>query len=82
MRWGSNFRAAALFPDHVLVQSPLLQPCCNGGSGEELRACEPIEIIGGPERTRTSDLRFRKPLLYPTELRDRKVFYGAGSVSC
>jgi hypothetical protein len=26
---------------------------------------------GGPERTRTSDLRFRKPLLYPAELRDR-----------
>src|SRR6478672_9652320 len=28
---------------------------------------------GGPERTRTSDLRFRKPLLYPTELRDHYV---------
>ena len=27
--------------------------------------------IGGPERTRTSDLRFRKPLLYPAELRDQ-----------
>ena len=27
---------------------------------------------GGPERTRTSDLRFRKPLLYPAELRDRR----------
>ena len=26
---------------------------------------------GGPERSRTSDLRFRKPLLYPAELRDR-----------
>ena len=26
---------------------------------------------GGPERIRTSDLRFRKPLLYPAELRDR-----------
>ncbi len=25
---------------------------------------------GGPERSRTSDLRFRKPLLYPAELRD------------
>ena len=24
-----------------------------------------------PERARTSDLRFRKPLLYPAELRDR-----------
>src|SRR5207245_9059107 len=29
--------------------------------------------VGGPERTRTSDLRFRKPLLYPAELRDRIV---------
>ena len=28
------------------------------------------EGSGGPERTRTSDLRFRKPLLYPAELRD------------
>src|SRR6266478_3771442 len=33
------------------------------------------EGIGGPERTRTSDLRFRKPLLYPAELRDRKHFH-------
>ena len=34
-----------------------------------------IDLIGGPERTRTSDLRFRKPLLYPTELRDHKGFF-------
>src|SRR5262245_25368235 len=27
-------------------------------------------FIGGPGRTRTCDLRFRKPLLYPAELRD------------
>ena len=26
---------------------------------------------GGPGKTRTCDLRFRKPLLYPAELRDR-----------
>jgi hypothetical protein len=25
----------------------------------------------GPDRTRTCDLRFRKPLLYPAELRDQ-----------
>src|SRR5262245_38261117 len=31
--------------------------------------------LGGPERTRTSDLRFRKPLLYPAELRDHKGFF-------
>jgi hypothetical protein len=33
------------------------------------------ESRGGPERTRTSDLRFRKPLLYPAELRDHKSFF-------
>src|SRR5262244_2143938 len=27
-------------------------------------------FFGGPGRTRTCDLRFRKPLLYPAELRD------------
>ena len=30
-------------------------------------------FAGGPDRTRTCDLRFRKPLLYPAELRDRAV---------
>ncbi len=27
----------------------------------------PLQIYGAPRRTRTSDLRFRKPSLYPTE---------------
>lgn len=27
--------------------------------------------FGGPGKTRTCDLRFRKPLLYPAELRDQ-----------
>src|SRR5262245_39959800 len=35
--------------------------------------------LGGPERTRTSDLRFRKPLLYPAELRDRSQNFVSGS---
>jgi hypothetical protein len=30
---------------------------------------------GGPERSRTSDLRFRKPLLYPAELRDHAIVF-------
>jgi hypothetical protein len=30
-----------------------------------------ILLVGGPGKTRTSDLRFRKPLLYPAELRDQ-----------
>src|SRR5450830_354755 len=33
---------------------------------------------GGPERSRTSDLRFRKPLLYPAELRDRTARFSTG----
>ena len=37
-------------------------------------------VDGGPERTRTSDLRFRKPLLYPAELRDQKVFFVWGAI--
>ena len=30
-----------------------------------------FDFTGGPGKTRTCDLRFRKPLLYPAELRDR-----------
>src|SRR5881396_2378990 len=37
-------------------------------------------FFGGPDRTRTCDLRFRKPLLYPAELRDRCQFISYGSV--
>jgi hypothetical protein len=35
------------------------------------RACFPLRWDGGPGRSRTADQRFRKPLLYPTELRGR-----------
>ncbi len=38
-----------------------------GGGGRS----QASEKIGDPERIRTSDLRFRKPLLYPAELRGR-----------
>src|SRR5437588_9945201 len=40
---------------------------------------DPSQSSGGPERTRTSDLRFRKPLLYPAELRDRLWNFAAYS---
>jgi hypothetical protein len=40
---------------------------------ESLVKCGFLKCRGGPERTRTSDLRFRKPLLYPAELRDHYV---------
>src|SRR5205807_1457238 len=33
-----------------------------------------VDSVGGPDRTRTCDLRFRKPLLYPAELRDHVGF--------
>src|SRR3954447_16996109 len=33
---------------------------------------------GDPGKTRTSDLRFRKPPLYPAELRDRRPSTNAG----
>jgi hypothetical protein len=38
-------------------------------------ARDAAEKCGGPGKTRTCDLRFRKPLLYPAELRDQ--FNGA-----
>ena len=31
-----------------------------------------LELLGDPGMTRTSDLRFRKPPLYPAELRDHR----------
>src|ERR1035437_4205142 len=34
-----------------------------------LKWMEALEINGGPGQSRTADLRFRKPLLYPSELR-------------
>ena len=46
---------------HVL--GTFCHPCVRAGH----------RLPGGPERTRTSDLRFRKPLLYPAELRDHYV---------
>jgi hypothetical protein len=33
----------------------------------------PFNLFGGPGRTRTCDLRFRKPSLYPAELRSREL---------
>lgn len=33
-----------------------------------------VNFFGAPERTRTSGTWFRKPLLYPTELRAHNIF--------
>src|SRR5215813_5806155 len=38
-----------------------------------LKSLTNLEKSGVPERIRTSDLRFRKPLLYPAELRGRSA---------
>ncbi len=40
-------------------------PCLRAESGRN----------GGPGRSRTADLRFRKPSLYPSELRGRRLLY-------
>jgi hypothetical protein len=37
---------------------------------------------GDPGMTRTSDLRFRKPPLYPAELRDRGACKGCRHLGC
>jgi hypothetical protein len=47
-------------------------------SAKNLRHSRKPLNSGGPERTRTSDLRFRKPLLYPAELRDQLKNFSAG----
>ncbi len=40
------------------------------------------KCVGDPGRLRTSDLRFRKPSLYPAELRDRMPLHTATAVIC
>ena len=46
-------------------QKPKIEPLPGG------RGCDPLMVR--PERTRTPDTRFRKPLLYPAELRARML---------
>ena len=41
-----------------------------------------ILLCGGPGKTRTCDLRFRKPLLYPAELRDHASFSSSFNGLC
>src|ERR1700761_7006257 len=48
--------------------SVLVMPQLRAGCGQNFPA-----INGDPGMTRTSDLRFRKPPLYPAELRDRTL---------
>ncbi len=41
-----------------------------------------ISLGGGPGKTRTCDLRFSKPLLYPAELRDQAEFRSFSTNGC
>ena len=54
------------------------QGCCHDGAGgpDRLRAAAEAESLGSekrstPDRARTYNLRFRRPMLYPIELRVR-----------
>ena len=61
---------------------PAPAPMPAARSTNPTRACHPGSALGGfehaPERIRTSDLRFRRPTLYPAELRaqGRGVYRG------
>ena len=46
----------------------------NSGLAEAKTPSQHTVLTGGPEGIRTPDLRFRKPLLYPAELRDPRVY--------
>ncbi len=76
-------RYAHLSPRHLLDAVNRLVPCSNISTTEivtvtktvteegELKreSSQPLEFVGAPDTIRTCDTRFRKPLLYPSELR-------------
>ena len=52
-----------------------------GKSGRKIAQSDTAEIVesaGAPGRVRTSNPRFRRPILYPVELRAHKAFFEAG----
>jgi hypothetical protein len=51
----------------------------NGSGLTRFGVCK---IDGGPGRSRTADQRFRKPLLYPTELRGRQLLMRGVIIAC
>ena len=58
--------------DRIMIRPPgdtFTSRIVLGGDAGYKYLCFP----GGPDRTRTCDLRFRKPLLYPAELRDHPM---------
>ena len=57
--------------DRETSQQQNATPAQLGGGDEQDVSLEVLESNGGPGQSRTADLRFRKPLLYPSELRGR-----------
>src|SRR6266516_8135030 len=75
LRWQS-------WKDGTRTELPKRLPVSLGKSRKRKdRQCDRAGV-GGPERTRTSDLRFRKPLLYPAELRDHTIENAALFFGC
>ena len=60
--------------------SPATQRCAAGYLAAASSADRMCVGNGDPERIRTSDLRFRKPTLYPAELRGRLPGYSKAPV--
>ena len=58
--------------------TPAFTPGAHNSSPARVYSCQPIDLIGDPGMTRTCDLRFRKPSLYPAELRDRGPAWQGG----
>ena len=52
----------------IIAQYPV-QPASGARTQVIDGNAHPCVGVGGPGRSRTADQRFRKPLLYPTELR-------------
>jgi hypothetical protein len=59
--------------DAQKTPQPNATPAQPGSAIEEKEYLEMIENNGGPGQSRTADQRFRKPLLYPSELQGHCV---------
>src|SRR5262249_45382597 len=76
MRWRSSARKiSATTMSSATISHLLFRQLGDGLMVAGARAWSEISVIavgcGGPGRSRTADQRFRKPLLYPSELRGR-----------
>ena len=66
-------RTTSVHPRHLgrlQWPTPSVLPCCHPSAfGYDRKSRCQAEFDSAPERIRTSDLRFRRPTLYPAELR-------------